>query len=63
MCSSDLTALYQSVEAFLNSIRKKTKPELTPLDGYRATVVAIKANEAIQKGTRIDFQKEWFELS
>ncbi len=56
------TALYQSIESFLNSIRKKIKPEVTPLDGFRATVIAAKANEAILTGTRIDFQKEWFEL-
>jgi predicted dehydrogenase len=56
------TALYQSVEAFLEAIRKNKKPEVTALDGYKATVVAAKANEAILNGTKIEFQKEWFEL-
>jgi hypothetical protein len=31
--------------------------------GYAATVLAIKANEAITKGTRIELNKEWFELA
>ncbi len=33
------------------------------MDGYAATVLAIKANEAIGKGTRIEMRKEWFELA
>lgn len=56
------TALYQSIETFLESVRNNKKPEVTPLDGYRATVVAIKSNEAVATGTKITFQKEWFEL-
>ena len=31
--------------------------------GYAATVLAIKANEAVTKGTRIELKKEWFELA
>ncbi|MDW8310153.1 MAG: Gfo/Idh/MocA family oxidoreductase [Verrucomicrobiales bacterium] len=31
--------------------------------GYAATVLALKANEAILKGSRIELKKEWFELS
>ncbi len=31
--------------------------------GYAATVLALKANEAITKGTRIELKKEWFELA
>jgi len=33
------------------------------LDGYRATVLAIKANEAIVKGAETALNKEWFELA
>ncbi len=32
-------------------------------DGYAATVLALKANEAILKGTRIELKKEMFELA
>ena len=32
-------------------------------EGYAATVLAIKANEAITKGARIELKKEWFELA
>lgn len=56
------TALYQSIEVFLEGIRKDKKPPVTPLDGYRATVIAIKSNEAVVNGSKITFQKEWFEL-
>ncbi|MCL4787145.1 MAG: Gfo/Idh/MocA family oxidoreductase [Verrucomicrobia bacterium] len=31
--------------------------------GYAATVVAIKANEAVTRGTRIELKKEWLELT
>jgi len=56
------TALYQAIADFLESIRTGTKPEIGPEEGYQATVVAHKANEAVVTGTRIEFQKEWFDL-
>lgn len=31
-------------------------------DGFAATVFALKVNEAVNAGKRIEFQKEWFEL-
>jgi hypothetical protein len=31
--------------------------------GFAATVLAIKANEAATRGTRIELKKEWFELA
>jgi len=33
------------------------------LDGYRATVLAIKANEAVVKGERVAINKELYELA
>jgi predicted dehydrogenase len=38
------------------------QPYATWHDGYGATVLAIKANEAVVKGQKIAFQSEWFEL-
>jgi hypothetical protein len=32
------------------------------LDGFQATVMAIKANEAVVGNKRIELKKEWFEL-
>jgi len=32
-------------------------------DGYNATVLAIKANEAVVNGGRVELKKEWFELA
>jgi predicted dehydrogenase len=33
------------------------------LEGYQATVTAIKANEAVVSGTKIELKPEWYELS
>ena len=33
------------------------------LEGYYATVTAIKANEAIMSGGRIEIKPEWYELA
>lgn len=33
------------------------------LDGYAATVLALKANEAVLRGTRLELKPEWFELT
>jgi predicted dehydrogenase len=41
----------------------KLKPAAGYLDGYAATVLAVKANEAINQGARIALKKEWFELT
>ena len=56
------TALYQAVTDFLNAIRDGKKADVGPEEGYQATVVAHKANEAAVSGTRIEFKKEWFTL-
>jgi predicted dehydrogenase len=57
------TALYQAIQAFLTAIRTEKKPAAGALEGYQATVTALKTHEAILAGNRILFQKEWFELS
>jgi len=41
----------------------KLRPAATALDGYVATVIAIKANEAITSGSRIELSKSLFELA
>jgi predicted dehydrogenase len=70
------SSLYQACRVFLNSVRagqrvpvkEPTKsnpnPPLAPnaLDGYQATVVALKANEAAVTGSKIVFDKAWFTL-
>ena len=42
---------------------QKLAPAAGYLDGYAATVLAIKANEAVVKGGKIGLPKEMFELS
>src|SRR6266478_1651958 len=39
------------------------EPAAGYLEGFQATVTAIKANEAILSGTRLAFKPEWYELS
>jgi len=46
---------------YLSTITKR--PAATCKDGLEATVMALKANEAIVKGEKVAFQKEWFELA
>ena len=41
----------------------KLRPAAGYLEGYAATVLALKANEAVANGTRIELKKEWFELA
>lgn len=55
-------ALYLALEDFTRSIREGSKPACGAVEGYQATVVAIKANEAILSGTKVDFHKSLFEL-
>jgi predicted dehydrogenase len=40
----------------------KMLPAANYQDGYEATVMALKANEAVLKGAKIKFEKEWFSL-
>lgn len=70
------TQLYQACRAFLDAVRagkpvpvldpsdQNPHPPTTPtaLEGYQATVLALKANEASLKGTRIELDKELFAL-
>jgi predicted dehydrogenase len=57
------TALYQALSAFLDSIHTGKKPAAGPLEGYQATLIASKAHEAVMTGSKITFQKEWFDLA
>ena len=57
------TALFRALENFTRSIREGSKPACGPIEGYQATVVAVKANEAILSGAKLAFQKSWSELT
>ena len=50
-----------ALEKYLAGI--KLQPRAGYLEGYEAAVMAIKANEAILKGEKVAFKKEWFELA
>jgi predicted dehydrogenase len=64
------TPLYFACEAFTKDIRSAGKPKTEEekpwssgfAEGYIATVIALKANEAINTGQRITFSKEMFEI-
>ena len=64
MLDAGKDALYYSLEAFLNSARDPAKnpPACGPADALKATVTALKANEAAITGTKITYQKEWFTI-
>jgi predicted dehydrogenase len=55
--SSDKTAL----EKYLGDLKRL--PAASALDGYAATVLAIKAQEAVVRGTKVALEKELFELT
>jgi predicted dehydrogenase len=52
--------LYYSCETFLNAVRGQAKTPCGPVEGYEATLVALKANEAVVTGNKVVFQKDWF---
>jgi predicted dehydrogenase len=52
--------LYYSCETFLNAVRGQAKTPCGPAVGFEATVVALKANEAVLTGNKVVFRKEWF---
>jgi predicted dehydrogenase len=70
------TGLYQAIEGFLKSCQKgqrvhakeptkeNANPPLVPgaVEGYEATVIGIKANEAVLSGTKVTFQNDLFTL-
>lgn len=56
------TALYRSLDAFLECIRTNKKPVAGPLEGFQANVVAAKTHEAVMTSSKVVFQKEWFTL-
>ena len=70
------TSMFQSCNAFMDSVRagkpvspkEPSKDDPNPpvipgaVEGFRATVVALKANEAAVTGSKIVFDKQWFEL-
>ncbi len=53
--------LTRALDAFAHSIRVDSPVACGSLEGYQATVAAIKANEAIVTGSRIVFDKSSFE--
>lgn len=56
------TPLFYACEAFLEGVRNGKPTESGPEVGYRATVLALKANEAIVKGTKLELPKELLEI-
>jgi len=58
--TDDPVALLEGVKATVDPIRK---PAASALDGFHATVTALKANEAVLAGGRMEFKDEWYQLS
>ena len=55
--SKDLKGL----EKYLANLKKE--PAAGYKEGYEATVLVLKANEAVRKGTRVNLDSHWFELA
>jgi predicted dehydrogenase len=65
----DFDASYDSQDEsaareYLREVMKKAKiPAAGWKEGFEATVIAIKASEAVMRRTRVEFADEWFEVS
>jgi predicted dehydrogenase len=55
--------LYLALDNFARSVRKQARVNAGADEGYRATVVALKAHEAALAGSRIALEPDWFTLS
>ncbi|HZS07487.1 MAG TPA: Gfo/Idh/MocA family oxidoreductase [Blastocatellia bacterium] len=55
------SALAIALDNFSRSIREDAAPVSGALEGCQATVVAIKAHEAVMSGARVALQKSWFD--
>lgn len=51
-----------TVAEHLSKLKESRLPAADVVDGAQATVVALKANESILTGKRIEFQDEWFKI-
>jgi predicted dehydrogenase len=56
------TPLFYALEEFINNINDNKPPSCGFKEGFEAAVTAIKANEAVVKGTRITLEKSLFEV-
>lgn len=56
-------ALTRGLDEFARSVRGDSKVACGPLEGYQATVAALKADEAITAGSTITVDKASFELN
>ncbi len=56
------TALFYACERFVDAIQKGDKSPVPAEVGYQSNVVAAKVHEASLTGTRIEFQKAWFDV-
>lgn len=61
--TTEQDSIYTAVETFLTHLRDGSKPEAGALEGYQATVVALKAHEAIMSGSKVIYQPDWFKLA
>ena len=58
----EIPPLQLALEGFINSIRTKAPPACSAKDAYDATVVALKANQAVLGNTRVDLRPADFTL-
>ncbi len=56
------TPLSLAMQNFIRSIRENEPPVCGPREAWQATVVGIKANEAVMAGSRVEIPKSLFDL-
>jgi hypothetical protein len=52
----------QGLRKYLADLMKTRRPAATYQDGFDATVIAVKANEAILKGQKIELTDELYKI-
>ena len=61
--AADNAAPHQySLQEFIDNINENKKPSAGYQEGYEATVMALKANEAVLSGQKVEFTKDSFEV-
>ena len=62
--AADSNAPHQySLQEFIDNINENKKPSAGYQEGYEATVMAIRSNEAVLAGSKIEFAKDAFTLA
>jgi predicted dehydrogenase len=57
------TPLFCALDDFIDCVHEDLAPHAGHRQGFEAAVTAIKANEAVLSGSRIEYSNDWYDLS